>query len=48
MNDRTNAIHMKIFTLAEKIIALSREGIEDNLDPKCVVVFAQAKDIKHG
>jgi len=43
-SDRTNAIHMEVITLAEKIIALSLEGIEDNLDPKCVSAFTQAKD----
>lgn len=43
-SDRTNAIHMEIITLAEKIIALSQEGIEDNLDPKCVIGFKQAKN----
>jgi predicted nucleic acid-binding Zn-ribbon protein len=43
-SDRTNAIHMEVITLAEKIIALSQEGIEDNLDPKCVSAFTQAKD----
>lgn len=43
-SDRTNAIHMEVITLAEKIIALSKEGIEDNLDPKCVSAFTQAKD----
>lgn len=43
-SDRTNAIHMEIITLTEKIIALSKEGIEDNLDPKCVAAFTQAKD----
>ncbi len=34
----------KLFTLAEKMIALCKEGIEDNLDPKCVSAFTQAKD----
>lgn len=43
-SDRTNAIHMEVITLAEKIIALSKEGIEDNLDPKCVAAFTQAKN----
>lgn len=43
-SDRTNAIHMEVITLAEKIIALSKEGIEDNLDPKCLAAFTQAKD----
>ncbi len=43
-SDRTNAIHMEIITLAEKIITLSQEGIEINLDPKCLKAFKQAKD----
>lgn len=43
-SDRTNAIHIEIITLAEKIIALSQEGIEDNLDPKCVGAFNHAKN----
>ena len=43
-SDKTNAIHMEIITLAEKIIALAEEGIEDNLDPKCLVGFNQAKN----
>ncbi len=43
-SDRTNAIHMEVITLAEKIIALSQEGIADNLDPKCVSAFTQAKN----
>lgn len=43
-SDRTNAIHMEIITLAEKIIALSLEGTEDNLDSNCLDAFTQAKD----
>lgn len=43
-SNRTNAIHMEVITLAEKMISLSQEGIEDNLDPKCVAVFTQAKN----
>lgn len=43
-SDRTNAIHMEVITLAEKIIALSQEGIVDDLDPKCVAAFTQAKN----
>jgi len=39
-----DAIHMEVITLAEKMIALCKEGIEDNLDPKCVSAFTQAKD----
>jgi rubredoxin len=43
-SDRTNDIHMEIIALASKIVALSNEGIEDDLDPKCVAAFKQAKD----
>jgi hypothetical protein len=35
---------MEIIALAGKIAALSEEGIKDNLDPKCVAAFEQAKD----
>ena len=43
-SDKTNGIHMEIIALADKIIALSKEGIDDNLDPKCLSAFKQAKD----
>lgn len=43
-SDRTNDIHMEIIALADKIISLSKEGIEDNLDPKCLVTFTKARD----
>lgn len=43
-SDRTNAIHMEIIFLAEKMIKLSQEGIEDNLDPKCLAAFTKTKD----
>jgi hypothetical protein len=43
-SDKTNGIHMEIIALADKIIALSAEGIDDNLDPKCLSAFKQAKD----
>lgn len=43
-SDRTNDIHMEIISLASKIVTLSEEGINDNLDPRCVVTFKQAKD----
>jgi Rubrerythrin len=43
-SDKTNDIHMEIIALSAKIIALCEEGIKDNLDPKCVSTFTQAKD----
>lgn len=42
--DRTNSIHAEIIALADRIAALSTEGIELNLDPKCVSAFKEAKD----
>jgi rubredoxin len=43
-SNKTNDLHIEIIALAEKIAFLSQEGIEDNLDPKCVSAFTQAKD----
>lgn len=43
-SDRTNDIHMEIATLAMRIEALAKEGIEINLDPPCVALFNNAKD----
>lgn len=41
-SERTNDLHMQIITLVGQVIALSREGIELNLDPACVSAFQQA------
>ena len=41
-SERTNDIHMEIIDLANKIVKLSLEGIELNLDPNCVSSFKQA------
>lgn len=43
-SDRTNDIHMEIIALADKIAALCKEGIDINLDPKCVAILGKAKD----
>lgn len=43
-SDRTNSIHMEVIALADKIIKLAQEGIEDNLDPKCLSAFTEAKN----
>ena len=43
-SNKSNDIHIEIIALAEKIAFLSQEGIEDNLDPKCVAAFTQAKN----
>ena len=41
-SDKTNGIHMKVISLCEEIVTLSKEGIEDNLDPMCVAAFTKA------
>lgn len=43
-SDRTNDIHAEIIILADRIAKLSQEGIEINLDPKCVNGFEKAKN----
>ncbi len=42
--DRTNTIHAELIVLADKIAKLAQEGIEINLDPKCVNGFEKAKN----
>lgn len=42
--DRTNDIHMQITALASRIVQLSEEGINIDLDPPCVQLFTKAKD----
>ncbi len=39
----SNALHMKLATLLDKIAEVSEEGIKDNLDPACVAIFTKAK-----
>ena len=41
-SEKTNDIHMEIITLIDKVITLSREGIDLDLDPACVSAFKQA------
>lgn len=43
-SDRTNSIHAEMIVLADRIAKLAQEGIELNLDPKCVAAFKEAKD----
>jgi len=41
----TNSLHMTLFGLLEQIADVAEEGIDDNLDPGCVKVFAHAQDV---
>lgn len=42
--DKTNTLLAQLSVLADKIIKISHEGIEDNLDPACFKVFTNAKN----
>jgi rubredoxin len=39
----TNDLHMKLETMLNKVIKLADKGINDNLDPSCVLIFNQLK-----
>ena len=39
---RTNSIHAELIAIADRIVALAREGIDINLDPPCVALFHKA------
>ncbi|MHB1646715.1 MAG: rubredoxin-like domain-containing protein [bacterium] len=40
---KTNQLHMDLTHLLTKVIAISEEGITDNLDPNCLTIFQKAK-----
>lgn len=39
---RSNMLHMRLATLARDMEAACKDGISDNLDPNCIVVFNKA------
>jgi rubredoxin len=39
----TNDLHMRLETLLNKVIDVADQGIKDNLDPGCVLIFNQIK-----
>jgi predicted nucleic acid-binding Zn-ribbon protein len=39
----TNGLHKKLFTILEDVEKIATRGVEDNLDPDCVVIFTRAK-----
>jgi len=41
-SDLTNSLHMELISLAEQIVSVCEEGIEDDLDPACVTAFKNA------
>ncbi len=38
----TNALHCRLVSLAREIEAVSKDGIQDNLDPACVNIFQKS------
>lgn len=40
----SNSLHVKISALLDEVAAAAAKGIEDNLDPRCVEIFTQAKE----
>lgn len=40
----TNSIHLELLELMPQLIDLAEEGIEDDLDPRCVDVFKRLLD----
>ena len=40
----SNGLHMRLHALMNEVIEVTQMGIEDNLDPRCVEIFTQAKE----
>ncbi len=41
----SNALHIALLPLLEDMVDIAEEGIEDNLDPGCLKIFTQAKEV---
>ncbi len=39
----SNDLHMELASLLDQVLAVAEAGIEDDLDPGCVVVFQEAQ-----
>jgi rubredoxin len=35
----TNALHIELLDILPRLMEIAQEGIEDNLDPRCLTVF---------
>ena len=38
----TTSLHTQLYVLAEQMIDVAEDGIDDNLDPGCVKIFKRA------
>jgi len=41
----SNSLHVKLSALFGEVEDAATRGIEDNLDPRCVEIFTQAKEV---
>jgi len=41
----TNGLHVKLIALLMKVSEVAQEGVDDNLDPRCLQIFTQAKQM---
>lgn len=41
----TNELHVQLQNLLQEVIGVAEKGINDNLDPRCLEIFTQAKDL---
>ncbi len=44
-SDYTNGLHTELVNLATNLIDICEDGIEDDLDPMCVKIFTQSRDL---
>jgi predicted nucleic acid-binding Zn-ribbon protein len=38
----TNNLHMQLLVALEQVMDVAEDGVDDNLDPNCVKIFARA------
>lgn len=41
----SNLLHVKLSALLSEVEEVASKGVEDNLDPRCVEIFTQAKEM---
>lgn len=41
----TNGLHVKLIALLMKVSKVAQKGVDDNLDPRCLQIFTQAKQM---
>ncbi|MGC8816234.1 MAG: rubredoxin-like domain-containing protein [Candidatus Hadarchaeum sp.] len=41
----TNDLHVSLQKLLSEVLAVAENGIRDNLDPRCLEIFTQAKEM---